>query len=260
MKAGVVYNASTETLPKEYIHERGNASCFQLLTAGPYAEAITVLEIHLTGNTPSVISDARDTLIFVREGSATLIIDGDKGHHEKLMDKGSAALVTSGASFTWSNGAGLKAVEISIPDRTNPYAKKMSADTESYIPFVHQGEFDKGKATGNREFEVLYGTKNGSSGATMFIGFIPPSGAPLHYHLYDEVCHIVSGGGELEVEGELQELLPGSTFMVSPRLLHSVRNSRNEDLWILGTFRPPGSPAAAFYPDGTPAPGYNGVD
>jgi len=78
--------------------------------------------------------------------------------------------------------------------------------------------------------------------------------------LYDEVCHIVSGGGELEVEGELQELLPGSTFMVSPRLLHSVRNSRNEDLWILGTFRPPGSPAAAFYPDGTPAPGYNGVD
>ena len=260
MKPGVVYNASSQTLPKECITTRGAATCFQLLTAGAYAESITFLEIHLTGDSPAVKSEARDTLIFVREGSATLTIDESAGSHQKVMVKGSAALVKSGATFTWSGGNELIAVEISIPDRCNPYARKMSADADSYTPFVQQGEFDKGKATGNREFEVLYGTKNGSETATMFIGFIPPSGAPLHYHLYDEVCHIVSGGGELEVDGELQPLLPGSTFVVSPRLLHSVRNNRNEDLWILGTFRPPGTPAAAFYPDGTPAPGYNGLD
>jgi mannose-6-phosphate isomerase-like protein (cupin superfamily) len=260
MKPGVVYNASSETLPKEYISERGAGKCFQLLSAGAYAESITALEIQLTGEATAATSQAHDTLIFVREGSAHLSIDGPLGRYEKEMIKGSAALVTTGATFTWSKANALKAVEISIPDRTNPYANKFSAEAGPYVPFVQQGEFDKASATGNREFEVLYSTKNGSAGATMFVGFIPPSGAPLHYHLYDEVCHIVSGGGELEVEGELQPLLPGSTFVVSPRLLHSVRNNRNEDLWILGTFRPPGSPAAAFYPDGTPAPGYNGVD
>ena len=36
-------------------------------------------------------------------------------------------------------------------------------------------------------------------------------------------------------------------------------NDREEDLWILGTFRPAGSPAAAYYPDGRPAPGYDEV-
>jgi len=260
MKPGVVVDASSVTMNQDYISRRGDASCYQLLYAGAYAESIIVTEIHLTGNADEAVSSVQDTLIFVREGQATLTIDGALGKREKALDAGSAALVLSGDTFTWSKGSGLKAVEISIPDRSGPFAQRMSRDADGYTPFVHQGTFDKGKATGNREFEILYNSDNGSAGATMFVGFIPPSGAPLHYHLYDEVCHIVSGGGELEIEGELQPLHAGSTFIVSPRLLHSVRNNRNEDLWILGTFRPPGSPAAAFYPDGRPAPGYNGID
>ena len=115
----------------------------------------------------------------------------------------------------------------------------------------------KGKATGNREFEVLFDESRGSSGATMFVGFIPTSGAPAHYHLYDEICHIVRGGGTFVVGDTKVPIGPGSTFMVVPRMLHSIVNEREEDLWILGTFRPAGSPAAAYYPDGRPAPGYD---
>ena len=93
----------------------------------------------------------------------------------------------------------------------------------------------------------------------MFVGFIPTSGAPAHFHLYDEICQIISGGGRLETYGKKQELVPGSTFAVVPRMLHSLINDRDEDLWVLGIFRPQGSPAAAYYPDGTPAPGYSEV-
>ena len=59
------------------------------------------------------------------------------------------------------------------------------------------------------------------------------------------------------VEGESQDISTGSTFSIVPRLLHSVVNSGSEDLWLLGVFRPQGSPAAAYYPDGRPAPGYS---
>ena len=260
MRPGIVYNASPESIGEEYCTTRGEASCFRLLTDGDYAETITATEIQLTGNSEFISCDSNDILIFVREGSATLIIKGPLGNFEEEMSCESAALVVSGSSFLWKNGVGLKALEISIPDATKPFSRRITSERKSYTPFVRQGESIKGDATGNRQFEVLYSADNGSAGATMFIGFIPPSGAPAHYHLYDEVCHIVRGGGELRVGNKVQIIQPGSTFVVAPRLLHSIVNNREEDLWILGTFRPSGSPAAAYYPDGRPAPGYTEVE
>ena len=260
MKPGIVYNASTETIEEEYCTTRGEASCFRLLTEGDYAETITVTEIQLTGNSEFISSDTHDTLIFLREGCATLIIRSPLGNFEEEMSCESAALVLSGSSFLWKNGVALKALEISIPDATTPFSRRMTSERNSYTPFVKRGENIKGNATGDRQFEVLYNADNGSAGATMFIGFIPPSGAPAHYHLYDEVCHIVRGGGELRVGNKVQVIQPGSTFVIAPRLLHSIVNNQKEDLWILGTFRPSGSPAAAYYPDGRPAPGYTEVE
>ena len=260
MKPGIVYNSSPETVDEEYCTTRGEASCFRLLTEGDYAETITATEIQLTGNSTFISCDSHDTLIFVREGSATLIIEGASGNFEAEMASESAALIISGSTFLWKNGVGLKALEISIPDATNPFSRRITSERKNYTPFVKQGENIKGDATGDRQFEVLYSADNGSAGATMFIGFIPPSGAPAHYHLYDEVCYILRGGGELNVGDKVQVLQPGSTFVVAPRLLHSIVNNREEDLWILGTFRPSGSPAAAYYPAGRPAPGYTEIE
>ena len=260
VRPGIVYDASLESIEKGYCTTRGEASCFRLLTEGDYAETMTATEVQLTGNSEFITSDSHDTLIFVREGRATLIIKGELGNFEEEMSCESAALVISGSSFLWKNGVGLKTIEISIPDATNPFSRRITSERKSYTPFVKQGENIKGDATGYRQFEVLYNADNGSAGATMFIGFIPPSGAPAHYHLYDEVCHIVRGGGELRVGDTVQVIQPGSTFVVAPRLLHSIVNNREEDLWILGIFRPSGSPAAAYYPDGRPAPGYTEVE
>jgi len=253
VKPGIVYNASSGLVEKEYRYQRGAGECFILLTTETYAEPIIVTEIWLDGDAAPLLSEKRDTLIFVREGSATLIIDGTSYD----ISAKTAALVKTGSTFNWTRGKGLKAVEIAIPDATLPYARKNTVESKNYTPIVKQGSTPTGSATGNREFEVLYDASNGSGGAAMFVGFIPTSGAPDHYHLYDEVCHIVQGGGELHVGDTVQELSAGSTFVVSPRLLHSIRNNREEDLWILGTFRPAGSPAAAYYPDGRPAPGYS---
>ena len=228
---------------------RGAGECFALLTSDTYAEPINVSEIWLDGDAAPITLEGCDTLIFIREGSATLQIDSEK---YELKEK-TAALVKSGSTYNWLSGKAL----ISIPDKTFPYSRKNTVEASNYTPVVKQGAMPTGDATGNRQFEVLYSAANGSGSATMFVGFIPTSGAPDHYHLYDEVCHIVQGGGELHVGDTVQKIEAGSTFVVSPRLLHSIRNDREEDLWILGTFRPAGSPAAAYYPDGRPAPGYS---
>jgi mannose-6-phosphate isomerase-like protein (cupin superfamily) len=257
MEPGKVFNAST--LVGDDVFVRGQGQCFSLIKAGTYAEGMTATEIHLTGNASPKGSTDCDTLIFVRAGSASLEIIGSDEENSVKVESGSAIQVRNGESFFWANGNDLVALEVCIPV-TGPYARKQSSPTEIFQRHVKQGVSDKGAATGSREFEVLFDANNGSSAATMFIGFIPPSGAPDHYHLYDEICHIVSGTGSVVVDGVERKISAGSTFSVSPRLLHSVVNSGTKDLWLLGIFRPQGSPAAAYYPDGRPAPGYVEVD
>ena len=248
-----VFNA--RTLAPEDVSMRGQGQCFDLIKSTSYAEPMTATEIHLTGNASPKGSKDCDTLIYVRSGSASLEIIGSDDENSVKVEAGSAIHIRSGESFFWANGNNLEALEVSIPV-SGPFARKQNSPTNIFQRHVKQNSGDKGTATGSREFEVLFDANNGSSAATMFIGFIPPSGAPDDYHLYDEICHIVSGVGGVVVEGEKQELSIGSTFSIVPRLLHSVVNSGSEDLWLLGIFRPQGSPAAAYYPDGRPAPGY----
>jgi oxalate decarboxylase/phosphoglucose isomerase-like protein (cupin superfamily) len=45
----------------------------------------------------------------------------------------------------------------------------------------------------------------------------------------------------------------GSCIQLPARTVHCLSNSGDEPMRIVAVFRPAGSPAAAFYPDGTPA-------
>jgi mannose-6-phosphate isomerase-like protein (cupin superfamily) len=257
MEPGKVFNAST--LASDDVSARGQGQCYSLIKSGTYAEGMTATEIHLTGNASPKGSTDCDTLIYVRSGSASLEIIGSDIDNSVQVSQGSAVHIKSGESFFWAHGNNLVALEVCIPV-TGPFARKQSSPTETFQRHVKQGVSNKGTATGSREFEVLFDASKGSAAATMFIGFIPPSGAPDHYHLYDEICHIVSGVGSVAVDGVNQDISSGSTFSITPRLLHSIVNSGSEDLWLLGIFRPQGSPAAAYYPDGRPAPGYIETD
>jgi len=255
MEPGKVFNA--RTLSPEDASMRGQGQCFDLIKSGTYAEGMTATEIHITGNASPKGSKGCDTLIFVRSGTASLEIIGSDLDNSVQVSAGSAVHIKNGESFFWANGNELRAIEITIPDASGPYARKQVKDAALFRRSTKQGDSLADDATSDRQFEVLFDTTSGLASATMFIGFIPPSGAPAHYHLYDEICHIVRGSGEFKVGDEVQPLSEGSTFAVVPRLLHSVINNTTEDLWILGIFRPEGSPAAAYYPDGKPAPGYS---
>jgi len=104
----------------------------------------------------------------------------------------------------------------------------------------------EGQATGARSFQILFGPHNGSTRATLFMGFVPPGKAPWHYHLYDEIVWIPRGPGRLHRADEIEELDEGSAFRLRPRELHIVENTGPDVLEVLGVFSPAGSPSAAY--------------
>jgi mannose-6-phosphate isomerase-like protein (cupin superfamily) len=108
-------------------------------------------------------------------------------------------------------------------------------------------------ATAARQFTLGVRPELGGAALTQFIGYVPPGRAPDHYHHYDEVIYILSGEGVLHIGGEQAALAPGSCVHLPARLVHCLENSGERELELLGVFTPAGSPAEAYYPDGTPA-------
>jgi quercetin dioxygenase-like cupin family protein len=106
-------------------------------------------------------------------------------------------------------------------------------------------------ATAGRQFTLLATPETGCASVTQFIGYIPPGRAPDHYHLYDEVVHVLDGEGALHIGGEDAPLRPGSSVHLPARLVHCLENGGPGEMRVLGVFRPAGSPAEAYYPDGT---------
>jgi quercetin dioxygenase-like cupin family protein len=178
---------------------------------------------------------SRDTVLFSFEGSGSL--DG------AALAGRAAGFLAAGASGTLAAGSeGLACVRATLGADTDLHAP-MGA-TEDVVALDH---VEPGKATGSRSFQVLFGPHNGSTRATMFVGYIPPGRAPWHYHLYDEIVWVLGGEGRLHVGDAVEPLSHGSAFRLHPREVHIVENTDPvAELAVLGIFTPAGSPSAAY--------------
>ena len=111
---------------------------------------------------------------------------------------------------------------------------------------------DQEDATTDREFRIVADPASGLRSATHFVGYIPMVRAPEHFHTYDEVIYLLDGTGVFHV-GVAERPRPGSCIQLPARTVHCLENTGNGMMRVVAVFRPAGSPAAAFYPDGTPA-------
>jgi quercetin dioxygenase-like cupin family protein len=179
--------------------------------------------------------DLRDTLLFVHAGGGTL--DGAE------LEGRCAGLVAAGAGGTLLAGVdGLACVRATVGASTDLHAPMGATE-----PAVTLDHVEPGKATGSRSFQVLFGPHNGSTRATLFVGYIPPGKAPWHYHLYDEIVWVLRGEGRLHVRDAIEPLAPGCAFRLHTREVHIVENTQaSEELAVLGIFTPAGSPSAAY--------------
>lgn len=75
MEPGVVYTA--RTLAKDRVTRRGDATCYELVKSDFFVEAMSALDIHLTGSTPNKKVNKFDLLLFVKTGNGSLLVSGE---------------------------------------------------------------------------------------------------------------------------------------------------------------------------------------
>jgi quercetin dioxygenase-like cupin family protein len=187
-----------------------------------------------------------DTLLFTFGGTGTITVASD---HDGIA-AATAAVVADGEQATLTAGPeGLALVRMRIGADVDLHAPIGPSDRVVAVDHV-----EPGTATGSRSFQVLYGPHNGSTRATLFIGYIPPGRAPWHYHLYDEIVWAWRGPGRFHLDTGAEELPDGAAFRLAPRELHIVENMRDDaELAVLGVFTPAGSPSAAYLTSETAA-------
>jgi mannose-6-phosphate isomerase-like protein (cupin superfamily) len=108
-------------------------------------------------------------------------------------------------------------------------------------------------ATTDREFRIVADPSTGLRSATHFVGYVPTVRAPDHFHTYDEVIYVLEGEGAFHAGGTSRAIGAGSCIELPARTVHCLENTGPDVMRLVAVFRPPGSPAAAYYPDGTPA-------
>lgn len=190
----------------------------------------------------SVPGDSEETL-FVLEGEGELHIRGES--HALGPDMG--VYLPPGSQFALQNTGQrpLRLVAVRVPDPSpgppTPPNVRALADQEVL------------QATTEREFRIVADPSSGLRSATHFVGYIPAERAPDHFHTYDEVIYVLEGEGLMQAGAFSRPVTAGSCIQLPARTVHCLSNSGNGPMRIVAVFRPAGSPAAAFYPDGTPA-------
>jgi mannose-6-phosphate isomerase-like protein (cupin superfamily) len=182
--------------------------------------------------------DDRDEVLYVLEGAGRVTVAGETGD----IEPGNAVFVARGTAWSVDDADGLRVLSVLVED---------PLPAEATHAVIETGE--RGVATAGRAFDLFACPDTGCASVTQFVGHIPPGRAPDHFHLYDEVGYILDGEGAFHVGGESFELRAGSCFHLPARLVHALENFGPDEMHVLGVFRPAGSPAEAYYPDGTAA-------
>jgi mannose-6-phosphate isomerase-like protein (cupin superfamily) len=182
--------------------------------------------------------DERDEVLYVLEGSGAVTVGGER----RELEPGAGVFVARGTSWQIESAAGLKVLSVLVED-------PLPASASHAV--IARGE--RGAATAGREFSLLAHPANGCESVTQFVGYIPVGRAPDHFHKYDEVVYVLAGEGAFHVDGETAALRPGSCVHLPAGLIHCLENSGPGEMRVLGVFRPAGSPAEAYYPDGSAA-------
>ncbi len=218
--------------------------CMQEVEAGePVTPLFTVPEfrqrlLRFDGAGDEHRDDERDEVLYVLEGHATAAV-GDETHE---LEPGTGVFVARGTSWRIESADGLRLLSVLVEEPLPASASHA---------LIASGE--RGTATAGREFTLLAHPENGCESVTQFVGYIPPGRAPDHFHRYDEVVYVLSGEGAFHVDGESAPLRTGSCVHLPARLVHCLENHGPGEMRVLGVFRPAGSPAEAYYPDGSAA-------
>jgi mannose-6-phosphate isomerase-like protein (cupin superfamily) len=186
-----------------------------------------------------------EEVLFVLAGSGELSLAGER----YPLECETGAYLAPGEEYELdSHGSEpLRVVSVRVED---PVAADAPADRAVVRRLADQEEQD---ATTARTFRIVADPSTGLRSATHFVGYVPTERAPDHFHTYDEVIYVIEGEGTLHAGGDRTAVAAGSCLELPARTVHCLENTGGDVMRLVAVFRPAGSPAAAYYPDGTPA-------
>lgn len=212
-------------------------------TGAPWLE-LSVLELD-AGRVCTRATRGAEEVLFVLSGHGSLGVDAD--NHS--LEPESGAYIPPGRRYELRapNDEELLLVSVRIPD---PLKDGVNPPGAVVRRLADQAP---GEATSDRWFRLIANPETGLRTATHFVGYIPPGRAPDHFHTYDEVIYVLEGEGAFHAIDESWKVGSGSCIALPARTIHCLENTGRDAMRVVAVFRPAGSPAAAYYPDGTSA-------
>jgi len=203
------------------------------------------LEAH-PGTGPAITtgakSSSKEAVLFLQQGECSVSICEEKFD----VVAGTGVYVRPGEHFSLINtSARISRWIISICPRTEDLDFDIASTAKfdrKYPQRTVAGADRKLTATEDRFYKLLVGPIVGSESVTQFIGRIPPSRAPEHFHLYEEAICILSGHGLMWAGDTSTEVKPGSMIFLPRKQPHCLECLDANGMEIMGIFYPAGSP------------------
>jgi mannose-6-phosphate isomerase-like protein (cupin superfamily) len=197
-----------------------------------------------------------EEVLFVIAGSGALFA----GSERHALEPETGAYVAPGQAYELHNEASdsMRIVCVRIrdpaPKTAGENASEAAADGgQAGIVVRRLADQVAQAATTDRSFRIVADPSTGLRSATQFVGYIPAARAADHFHTYDEVIYVLEGTGTFSAGEDIRPIGPGSQIELPPRTIHCLENTGQDVMRLVAVFRPAGSPAHAYLPDGSPA-------
>ena len=198
------------------------------------------------GESKAIELNNREAVLYLQDGRCTLSICGRKfdvnagsGVHVRAAEQFSF-INDSGVVSKWlisicPQAAGLNFVDGSVARFNDQFPQRSVPGAEQQL-----------RASEDRFYKLLVGPAIGSEAVTQFIGRIPPSRAPEHFHLYEEAICILSGHGRVWTGDLYAKIRPGSMIFLPRKQPHCLECLDEDGMELVGVFYPAGSPAINY--------------
>ncbi|HTS28559.1 MAG TPA: cupin domain-containing protein [Bryobacteraceae bacterium] len=200
------------------------------------------------GESPAFVNPVAEEVLYVASGEGVCRVDG----FVYSLRPGAAVYVPPGVACQVEAGGAdtLRIVSSCCPEDPGRAATDPPPHPDRERPRlrVHEDDREYIRAGQDRIFRYLVHTDVGCRAVTQFVGWIPASKAPFHYHSYEECIYILEGHGilHLDTHPSAAEFGPGYSIYLPDGVVHCLENPGPAPIRLLGVFYPSGSPSAAY--------------
>lgn len=227
--------------------QRGNWHECWIVNRELGGDALSMLRVRVEqGESPVRRFPGSDCAVFVLRGRGTLIIAA----HEFALQPHDGAYIAPGETFALRNPH-VEPIELVLTICPQCEEAQWPASMQDSFDAAHPQrvvgpDAQTRHATADRHYQVLVDERVGCRTITQFIGTIPQSRAPEHYHHYEETLAVLSGSGFMWTGAQRAPVGPDALVYLPRGQRHCMECTDPNGMLLAGMFYPSGSPAVRY--------------